>query len=100
MFTSRVPQDGANAFDQVLEIPLRFLQLLSAGGGELVVLRLATRFGLRPGCANPAALLHAVKSGVQGPFLDAQEFIGCSLDMHHNAVAVKLSSLGKRLEHE
>ena len=100
MLTSRVPQDGANAFDQVLEILLHGLQLLSAGRAELVILRFASRFCLRPGGTDPAVLLHAMKSRVKRSLLHTQQFIRRPLNMQRNAVAVKLAPLRKSLQDE
>src|SRR5262245_20486028 len=46
------------------------LELPSPTPGQLIEARAAVVVGDAPGRRNPAALLHAVERGVQGPLLD------------------------------
>src|ERR1700733_2891691 len=95
---SRVTEYGANALHQLFEALLRFFQLLPAHCSQLVIFGLAAGFSERPLRANPSALFHAVQSGVQRSLFYIQQFIGCSLNMEHDAIAVQRTNLRQRLE--
>src|SRR5271170_266197 len=98
--SSRVLEHGADAPYQLVEAFLSLLQLFSSRGGELVILGFAVGVGKRPLGADPLALLHAVKSGVERAFFDLKQVFGGALDVEDDAVSMQFSSLSKRLENQ
>src|SRR5438046_4968310 len=98
--TSRIPQDGADAFDELFKALFRALQFFLPGGSQPVELGFAVGVRRFPLGANPSAHLHAVQSGIERAFLHGQQLIGGSLDVQNNSVAVQLSHLRKSFQNE
>ena len=97
---SGVAEDGADAFDELIEALFGLLELFSAPGGELVVLGVAVGLSERPFGVDPAVLFHAVQSGVERALFDAEQIVGGALDVLDDAVAVKGAVVGESLEDE
>src|SRR5687768_11167704 len=85
------PADGADDFFPACRLRD---QLLAAGGGQAVVLRLAVVLGGTPERRNPTAVFQPVKGGVQGPMLDLKHVLRTALDRVRDGVAVR------RADHE
>ena len=97
---SCVTEDGADAFDELFEVALGSVEFATAGGGEAVVFGAASGFGEGPLGGNPATLFHAMEGRIEGTFFDAQQLLGCALNVEDDAVAMQGAGLGKRFKNE
>src|SRR5271156_1834083 len=96
--TSRVAKNGANAFDELLKAFFCDLQLLTSSRGQLVKFGFSVGFREGPLGADPPALLHSMERRIQRTLFYTQEFLGRTLDMPDDSVAVQLAHLRQRLE--
>ena len=76
------------------------LELLSSGGGELVVARAAILGGARPRAADPAFHQHALEGRVERSLLDAEHVARAALNRLRDLEAVQLAVAGDGGEDE
>jgi len=77
------PTAGLGAFDNQVDgrrkaspALLFLIELAAAIGGEAIELGLAACVAFGPGGGDPALLLEAMESGIEGALLDLEDFVG------------------------
>src|SRR5262245_1444005 len=93
-------KDALHAFTQARPTLFFHFELFLARGRDGIEPRLAILLRRSPLGAQPAVLRHAVKCGIQRPFLDAQQLGGHTLDVRRDGVAVHASLRREGLEDE
>src|SRR5438045_8822251 len=86
--TSRIPQDGADAFDELFKALFRALQFFLPGGSPPVELGVAVCVCRFPLGANPSAHLHAVQGGIERAFLYGQQLQRGSLAVQDQSLTL------------